>query len=76
MSKYRINATGKLYHLIKLCQDRISVIPTAKKQQIHDSYELEKPSPEMIKMMGAQASELVKPNKLSFKLKISLKEGI
>ena len=76
MSKYRINATGKLYHLIKLCQDRISIIPTAKKQKIHDSYELEKPSPEMIKMMGAQASELVQPNKLSFKLKIILREGI
>ena len=76
MSKYRMSATGKLHHLIQLCQDRISVIPTAKKQQIHDSYELEKPSPEMIKMIGAQASELVKPNKLSFKLKIILKEGI
>ena len=76
MSKYRISATGKLHHLIQLCQDRISVIPTAKKQQIHDSYELEKPSTEMIKMIGAQASELVQPNKLSFKLKIILKDGI
>ena len=76
MSKYRISATGKLHHLIQLCQDRISVISTAKKQPIHDSYELEKASTEMMKMIGAQASELVQPNKLSFKLKIILREGI
>ena len=76
MSKFRISATGKLYHLIQLSQERISIIPTAKKQKIQDSYQLEKPSPETIKMMGTQASELAKPNKISFRLKIILKESV
>ena len=76
MSKYRITATGKLYHLIQLSIERLSIIPTAKKQKIQESYELEKPSPETIKLMGNQASELAKPNKISFRFKIILKESI
>ena len=76
MSKFRISATGKLHHLIQLCQDRISIIPTAKKQQIHDSYMLEKTSTETIKMIGAQESEWDQPNRLRFKMKILLKDGI
>ena len=76
MSKFRISATGKLHHLIQLCQDRISIIPTAKKQQINESYMLEKPSTETIKMIGAQESEWDQPNRLRFKMKILLKDGI
>ena len=76
MSKYRITATGKLYHLIQLSIERISIIPTAKKQKIQEYYELEKPSPETMKLMGNMASELAKQNKIRFRFKIILKESI
>ena len=75
MTKYRITATGKLYHLIQLSIERISIIPTAKKQKIQEYYELEKPSQETVKLMGNQASELAKPNKITFRFKIILKEN-
>ena len=76
MARYRLSATGKLHHLIQLCQDRISVISTATRQPIKDYYELEMATTEMMKMIGVPASELVQPNKLSFKMKLILREGI
>ena len=76
MSEYRIKATGKLYHLIQISIKRISIIPTAKKQKIQESYELEKPSPGTMKLMGNQASELAKPNIITFRFKIILKESM
>ena len=52
MTKFRITATGKLYHLIQLSIERIGIIPTSKKQKIQEYYDLEKPSPETMKLMG------------------------
>ena len=76
MARYRLSATGKLHHLIQLCQDRLSVISTATRQPIKDYYELDMATTEMIKNIGVPAIEFVQPNKLGFKMKLILREGI
>ena len=76
MARYQLSVTGKLDHLIKLCQDRLSVIPTATRQPIKDYYELDMATTEMIKNIGIPAIEFVQPNKLDFKMKLILREGI
>ena len=51
MTKFRLSASGKLYHLIKLSIDRIGIVPTAKKERIKENYELEEITPETLKIM-------------------------
>ena len=75
MTKFRITATGKLYHLIQLSIERIGIIPTSKKQKIQEYYDLEKPSPETMKLMGHMESDLAKQARIRFRLKIILKEN-
>ena len=72
MARYQLSVTGKLHHLIKLCQDRLSVISTATRQPIKDYYELDMATTEMIKNIGVPAIEFVQPNKLDFKMKLIL----
>ena len=57
MTKFRLSASGKLYHLIKLSIDRIGIVPTAKKERIKENYELEETSQETLKLMGHKESE-------------------
>ena len=75
MTKFRLTATGKLYHLIQLSIERISKIPTAKKLKIKEYYELEKPTPETMKLMGHMESDLAKQTRIRFRFKIILKEN-
>ena len=76
MPRYQLSVSGKLQHLIKLCQDRLSVISTATRQPIKDYYELDMAMTEMIKQIGVPAIEFVQPGKLDFKMKLILREGI
>ena len=76
MARYRLSVTGKLHHLIQLCQDRLSVISTATRQPIKDYYDLDMATTEMIKNIGVSAIEFVQPNKLEFKMKLILREGV
>ena len=76
MTRYQLCVTGKLDHIIKTCQDRLCVIPTATRQPINDYYELNFATNEMIKNIGIPAIEFVQPNQLDFKLKLILREGI
>ena len=52
------------------------MIPTATRQPINDFYELNYATTEMIKNIGIPAIEFVQPNKLDFKMKLILREGI
>ena len=77
MTKFRLSASGKLYHLIKLSMDRIGSVPTAKKERINDNYELEEITPETLKIMGHKESEsdAAKQAKIKVKFKIILKDN-
>ena len=75
MTKFRLTATGKLYHLIQLSIERIGIIPTAKKQKIKEHYDLEEPSPETMKLMGHMESDLAKQARIRVKFKIILREN-
>ena len=57
MTKYRLSASGKLYHLIKLMSDRTESVPTSKKETIADHYELEEIKPETMQTMGHKTGE-------------------
>ena len=52
------------------------MIPTATRQPINDFYELNIATTEMIRNIGIPAIEFVQPNKLDFKMKLILREGI
>ena len=78
MTKFRLSASGKLYHLIKLSIDRIGMVPTAKKEKIKENYELEEPSPETLKLMGHKESEsesAAKQARIKVRFKIVLKDN-
>ena len=77
MTKFRLSATGKLYHLIKLSIERIGIVPTAKKEKIKENYELEEPSPETLKKMGHKESESdsAKQARIKVRFKIVLKDN-
>ena len=77
MTKFRLTATGKLYHLIKLSIERIGIVPTAKKQKIKENYDLEEPSPETLKLMGHKESESdsAKQARIRVRFKIVLKDN-
>ena len=75
MTKFRLTATGKLYHLIQLSIERIGIIPTAKKQKIKEYYDLEEPSPETMKLMGHKESDSAKQARIRVRFKIVLKDN-
>ena len=77
MTKFRLSASGKLYHLIKLSMDRIESVPTSKKERITDHYELEEITPETLLIMGHKKSEseAAKQAKIKIKFKIILKNN-
>ena len=68
MTKFRLSASGKLYHLIKLSMDRIESVPTSKKERIADHYELEEIQPETFQIMGHKKSESEAANKAKIKI--------
>ena len=72
MTKFRLSASGKLYHLIKLSMDRIESVPTSKKERIADHYELEEIQPETFQIMGHKKSESEAANKAKIKIKFKL----
>ena len=76
MTTYRLSATGKLHHLIQLCQDRISTIATASRQPLQSYYDLEPATTEMLKSMGVSTMEFGQQNILEFKTKIILRKGV
>ena len=76
MTTYRLSATGKLHHLIQLCQDRISTIATASRQPLQNYYDLKPATTEMMKSMGVSTMEFGQQNILEFKTKIILDKGV
>ena len=72
MTKYRLSASGKLYHLIKLMSDRTESVPTSKKETIADHYELEEIQPETMQTMGHKTGENEAAKKATIKTKFKL----
>ena len=72
MTKYRLVASGKLYHLIKLMSDRTECLPTSKKEPIADHYELEEVQPETMQTMGHKTGDNEAATKATIKMKFKM----